>query len=124
MPGEIAARCATWGLNSSPRVSIAMTLSSTKNSIWKSSEHLPSQGAGPMLEKPPDNQQQLWIQILGGVQEKVPTHAFETWFPPVIFNGISDDTLMLTVPNEAFRQALSENYADLLESILAQFFPN
>src|SRR6266536_1734467 len=117
---EIAASCATWRLNFSPKASNVKPPSSTKNSIWKFSEHPLSHGADPMPEEPQDKQQDLWTRVLQAVQEKVPAHSFDTWFPPIVFAGSRDDAFDLIVPNETFRRGLLENFSDILDDILSR----
>jgi len=56
----------------------------------------------------------FWNQILLAIQKHVSSQRFDTWFRPVVYGGIKDDALHLTVPTESFRKCLLENYSSLL----------
>ena len=57
---------------------------------------------------------ELWNRILVRIAERTSAGCFDTWFRPVTSTGYEDKILHLSVPNESFRQSLSDNYADVL----------
>jgi chromosomal replication initiator protein len=56
----------------------------------------------------------FWDHILSTVRKHVNQRCFETWFGPISCHGRENGILRLTVPTEAFKQCLLENYSDLL----------
>src|SRR5512136_2259184 len=57
---------------------------------------------------------QLWNQVLDQVARHVPPGHFDTWFQPLRFTALQDNVLQVTVPNEAFREAVLEHCSALL----------
>jgi chromosomal replication initiator protein len=56
----------------------------------------------------------FWDHILSTVRKHVNQQCFETWFKPISCHGREKGILRLTVPTEAFKKCLLENYFDLL----------
>jgi chromosomal replication initiator protein len=55
-----------------------------------------------------------WTRILTLIGKRVSPQCFDTWFRPISFQGIDQETLRLGVPNETFKRWLLENYAGVL----------
>jgi chromosomal replication initiator protein len=62
----------------------------------------------------------VWDQVLSGVGRKVNQQCFDTWFRPIIYKGCDNTSLLLTVPNESFRQCLLENYSEVLREAIGE----
>ena len=59
----------------------------------------------------------FWNQALLNIQKHVNTQCLDTWFRPVLFQGIKNGVLQLIVPTESFRRCLLENYSSLLLNV-------
>ncbi len=55
-----------------------------------------------------------WNRVLTLIAKRVSPQCLETWFRPVSFAGIDQESLRLAVPNETFKKWLLENYAGVL----------
>ena len=55
-----------------------------------------------------------WNRVLALIAKRVSPQCYETWFRPVSFAGIGQESLRLAVPNETFKKWLLENYAGVL----------
>ena len=62
----------------------------------------------------------LWTRILARIAEIVSPGCFDTWFRPLAFAGCEGNTLLLNVPNENFRQWLSDNFSGPLRQAVAE----
>jgi len=62
----------------------------------------------------------VWSQVLSIVSQRINRECYETWFRPIAFSGCDGPTLHLTVPNENFKEWLTENYAELLAAAANQ----
>ena len=49
------------------------------------------------------NPQKLWGDFLATVQAKLSNHVYETWLKPVRCSGMADDTVVLEVRDQFFR---------------------
>lgn len=58
--------------------------------------------------------QMQWQKMLDGIKPQVNQEAFNTWFKPIVFLGIKDNTVEIEVPNNFFSEYLSEHYGKLL----------
>jgi hypothetical protein len=58
----------------------------------------------------------LWEQILAAVSAAIPRHSFETWFRPIEFISCDQASLCLAVPNDGFKEALLENFPEVLKN--------
>src|SRR5205807_1004746 len=56
----------------------------------------------------------VWEEALAHIEARVPRHVFDTWFIPLIFNGIYDSSVRLEVPNKFFGEWLTEHYGELM----------
>jgi hypothetical protein len=62
----------------------------------------------------------LGDRIAAALGAKVNPQCFQTWFAPIGFSDCDGELCSLTVPTEVFRQALLDNYADILQEALAE----
>ena len=74
-----------------------------KNSTWKSSALLPDPGLEPMPNALPVKSTHLWDRVLDILRTRINPQTFNTWFPPIVFDGCDDTTCALTVPNAFFQ---------------------
>jgi chromosomal replication initiator protein len=55
-----------------------------------------------------------WNRVLALIGKRVSPQCYETWFRPVSFAGVDQESLHLSVPNETFKKWLLENYAGVI----------
>jgi chromosomal replication initiator protein len=60
----------------------------------------------------------LLDSILSAVEKRVNPLSFDTWFRPITASTREDSTIFLRVPNETFRDWISNNYGEILEDSL------
>lgn len=58
----------------------------------------------------------LWIKTKEQLKNSLPDHAFNTWFEPVTAIALSDDELVLEVPNQFFFEWLKSHYHPVLDN--------
>ena len=59
-----------------------------------------------------------WQSIFYFLKELLPKHAIDAWFEPVVPIGISNDEILLEVPNQFFCEWIESHYKkDLINSI-------
>lgn len=56
----------------------------------------------------------LWESILQELKNIFPADVFDMWFEPMDCEGLSDDALVITVPNDFASFWVQDNYLDLL----------
>ena len=62
-----------------------------------------------------------WARILSRIENKLDPHTFETWFRPTALLREQDGGLDVAVPNEVFRDWLTQKYAPLIRESLEEF---
>jgi chromosomal replication initiation ATPase DnaA len=62
----------------------------------------------------------LWKRILARIAASISQGCFDTWFRPVAFACREGNTLHLSVPSDAFRKSLIDNYRDVLHEAVAE----
>ena len=60
------------------------------------------------------DQQNMWSHVLDFLQSRVSGEMIETWFNPLLFEGMDGKKARVVVPNKFFGEWLSRNYLDLL----------
>jgi chromosomal replication initiator protein len=65
-------------------------------------------------------QTDLLSSILSAISKRVNHQSFNTWFKPISFARTDDSTIYLRVPNEIFRDWITNNYFDVLEESLQE----
>lgn len=68
----------------------------------------------PQPKPPPVKPPEAWKRAIESIRAKISERNFDTWFRPVLCEGVTDGVLKLKVPSEAFRGALFENFKDAL----------
>ena len=61
------------------------------------------------------NINELWVDVLKLISQKVEKNEFDTWFQPLALDGISGEQATILVPNKFFGEWLGKNYKDLLK---------
>jgi chromosomal replication initiator protein len=62
-----------------------------------------------------------WARILSRIETKLDPQTFETWFRPTALLREQDGGLDVSVPNEVFRDWLTQKYAPLIRESLEEF---
>src|SRR6185369_14337726 len=62
----------------------------------------------------------LLSSILAAISKRINHQSFNTWFKPISFATKDDSTIYLRVPNEIFRDWITNNYFDILEESLQE----
>ncbi len=62
------------------------------------------------------NHENIWSEVKESLAQKLPPHAYSTWFEPILPIAISDSELVLEVPNQFFFEWLESHYHDTIES--------
>src|SRR5262249_16430980 len=62
----------------------------------------------------------LLSSILSAISKRVNQQSFSTWFKPISQASQDQSTVYLKVPNEIFRDWISNNYFDVLEEALEE----
>ncbi len=62
-----------------------------------------------------------WARILSRIENKLDPQTFETWFRPTALLREQDGGLDVAVPNEVFRDWLTQKYAPLIRESLEEF---
>lgn len=65
-------------------------------------------------------QTDLLSSILSAISKRVNHQSFNTWFKPISFARTDASTIYLKVPNEIFRDWITNNYFDVLEESLQE----
>lgn len=60
----------------------------------------------------------LWRECLDAIEKQILPENFTTWFSPTYAYASDDGSLTIAVPNDFFRDCLTENYQGLIESTL------
>ena len=62
---------------------------------------------------------QIWGEALSYLKAQLPGHALSAWFEPVEPIGLSDNKILLEVPNQFFAEWIESHYEKELESSLS-----
>ena len=60
----------------------------------------------------------LWDQALGLLKENTNQQTYRTWFEPIRFVEINEESVVLGVPNKFFKNWVEEHYSDVIASSL------
>ena len=60
------------------------------------------------------NYKEIWFVALGHLKETLPQHAIDAWFEPIKAIGISEDKVLLEVPNQFFCEWIDSHYKEEL----------
>ena len=75
---------------------------------------------GPMKCFPSETTMNAWQEILGYIKTKVNTQSYQTWLRPTRFSHVSQEALVVRVPNREFQDWIQEHYGSLINEALAQ----
>jgi hypothetical protein len=64
--------------------------------------------------------QDVWQEILSILAQRISPDSVDVWFRPIVFGDCNETICQMTVPNEAFRASLVENYSDILQSAIIE----
>lgn len=59
-----------------------------------------------------------WHAVLGYLKAKVNAQSYQTWLRPTQFSHVSDDKIVVRVPNREFQDWIEEKYASLIADAL------
>jgi chromosomal replication initiator protein len=63
---------------------------------------------------------EVWDKALYSIREQLDTHQYNHWFKPIEVAGITQNEIVLKVPDRFFRDWLQDNYIELLKTTLRQ----
>ena len=63
----------------------------------------------------------FWEQCLMYIKERIPDHAYQTWFDGIIAASMSDESITLQVPNQFHYEWLESKYRHLIDNALQRF---
>ena len=62
------------------------------------------------------NHLDVWKESKERIKKSQPQHAFSTWFEPIKSIGLSDDDLVLEVPNQFFFEWIQSHYKEMIQN--------
>ena len=62
----------------------------------------------------------LWTSVLSRLETRLDPHTFNTWLRPTALAWHDETALHVSVPNDVFRDWLSDHYGDLIKDALAE----
>ena len=62
------------------------------------------------------NHLDVWKESKKRIKKSQPQHAFSTWFEPIKSIGLSDDDLVLEVPNQFFFEWIQSHYKETIQN--------
>lgn len=72
------------------------------------------------MSEPSDISIKIWEKTLEGLKNQVSDQTYNAWFVPISPLKLQEDTLLLGVPNDFFKDWVTERYLSLMESILGE----
>lgn len=60
-----------------------------------------------------------WTQAFSNLEKVVPSQNFINWIQPIQYSGSYGDTIVLSAPNQFFKEWLEDNYLELIRSIIS-----
>ena len=84
------------------------------------SDRLCSSLMGPTNNIPSETTMNAWQEILGYLKGKVNTQSYQTWLRPARFSHVTQDALVVRVPNREFQDWIQEHYGSLINEALSQ----
>jgi chromosomal replication initiator protein len=66
----------------------------------------------------------IWDNCLQVIKDNVNTHAYDTWFAPIVPSRLNGNILTIEVPTPFFYEYLEEHYIDLLRKTLRKELGN
>ena len=68
------------------------------------------------------NHENVWSEVKESLAQELPTHAYSTWFEPILPIAINDTELVLEVPNQFFFEWIDSHYHDTIETVIKEKF--
>ncbi len=84
------------------------------------SDRMCSHPMGPTNCFPSESTMNAWQEILGYLKAKVNTQSYQTWLRPARFSHVTQDALVVRVPNREFQDWIQEHYGSLINEALSQ----
>jgi len=66
-----------------------------------------------------DHMHNTWTKAISNLEKVVPAQNFINWIQPIQYSGSYGDTIVLTAPNQFFKEWLEDNYLELIQSIIS-----
>jgi len=63
----------------------------------------------------------FWEKCLCQIKKEISEENYLTWFEPTRLYSLTEDELILTVPNNFYKDCLQQNYLEIIKSVLASF---
>ncbi len=60
-----------------------------------------------------------WTQAISNLEKVVPSQNFINWIQPIQYSSSYGDTIVLSAPNQFFKEWLEDNYLELIRSIIS-----
>ncbi len=83
-------------------------------------DRLCSYPMGPSNCFPSETTMNAWQEILGYLKAKVNTQSYQTWLRPTRFSHVSQEGLVVRVPNREFQDWIQEHYGSLINEAFSQ----
>jgi chromosomal replication initiator protein len=62
----------------------------------------------------------IWESLLSAIEKRVNYQSFTTWFLPLVFQDVKDNTIFIEAPNSMFRDWIMDNYLETIEESLTE----
>lgn len=66
--------------------------------------------------------EKVWLEALTNLQKVLTQHTFSTWIQPLKLMDTKDDSLLIEVPNDFFKEMISENYLSMIEEAVSAIY--
>jgi chromosomal replication initiator protein len=63
--------------------------------------------------------EKVWLEALSNLQKVLTQHTFNTWIQPLKFMEVTSNSILLEVPNDFFREMISDNYISMIEEAVS-----
>lgn len=72
-----------------------------------------------MQSTPKEVMQNIWAQAVSNLEKVIPPQNYLNWIQPIQYSDSHDDVVVLSVPNQFFKEWLEDNYLELIRSALS-----
>lgn len=76
-------------------------------------------GVNTMQQPISDPVHTIWNMAVDNLEKVIPQQNFVNWIEPIQFNDSYEDTIVLTVPNQFFKEWLLDNYFEMIKSAVS-----
>ena len=66
------------------------------------------------------NHSKVWEKSKARIKTSQPQHAYSTWFDPIRSIGLSENELVLEVPNQFFFEWIDTHYRDIINKKVSE----